>query len=142
MGHGHAAAFRLSSTKRVVSPNFCSSIFNIMYNSPSLLPELRTGSVFITTTTRLLHLSILVRVQRVNVCTCEHTLRRYNGISGSVTLVRIKAVLQIGCYLLFLLAAIVVRLLAPDRESCLLALCDGLPLVVPQRSSLQFSLRI
>lgn len=31
------------------------------------------------------------------------------------------------CYFLLLLAAVIVRLFAPDRDSCVLALCCGLP---------------
>ena len=38
--------------------------------------------------------------------------------------------------------AVVVRLFAPDRDSCVLASCCGLPLVLLRWSILQFSLRL
>ena len=41
-----------------------------------------------------------------------------------------------------IMTAVVVRLFAPDRDSCVLASCCGLPLVLLQWRILQFSLRV
>ena len=61
-----------------------------------------------------------------------HTLRRCNESSGSMILVHIIVVLQIDVYFFLPLAAVVGRLSAQDRDSCVLALCCGVPLVLLQ----------
>ena len=55
------------------------------------------------------------------------TLSRYNDSSGSMILVQYSGITE-WYYFFLLLAAVVVRLFPQDRDSCVLALCCGVPL--------------
>ena len=59
----------------------------------------------------------------------QYDTRTYNG--GTINTDR--------CYFFLLLAAVVVRLFAQDRDSCVLALCCGVPLALLQWSILRLS---
>ena len=99
-----------------------------------------------STPKRLLHFSILARARLVYVCTMvpvtchsyptqiqrqqrQNDTRTYNG--GTIDTDR--------CYFFLLLAAVVVRLFAQDRDSCVLALFCGVPPVLLQLSILRLS---
>ena len=140
LGYGHAAASGWYSTKGMVSPDVRSLLFTSCTTMSGII---RNGSVFMSTPKRLLHFSILVRVQHVYMYTMvpvtyrsyptqirrqqrQYDTRTYNG--GTINADR--------CYFFLLLAAAVVRLFAQDEDSCVLALCC-VPLILLQWSILR-----
>ena len=98
---------------------------------------IRTGSVFMSTPKRLLHFSILVRIRRVYYVRTCHVVSyilydRYNDSSGSMILVRIIVVLQIGATFIAAAGCRSSTFAVPHRDSCVLEWCCGLPLVLLQ----------
>ena len=130
VSHGHAAASGLYSTKRMASPNFSQLDFFIMY--PVVRHYKDRFGIHVNTRT-VVTFQILTRT--CTTCLRMYLLRiRYHSYSSQIQRQQQYDTRTYNsgntdwCYFLLLLAAVVVRLSAPDRDSCVLALCCGLPI--------------
>ena len=100
----------------MVSPNFRSLIFYIMYHCVRHFKDRFGIHVNTQTVVTFLDIGSCTTCSRIYLLRIIHTLRRYNNSNGTMILVHTRnSGTTSWCYFLLLLAAVVVRLFAPDR---------------------------